>query len=444
MLFVYAGGALAISFFCSLFEATLLSVRVTELIRRAEGGGRGVNLLLMYKQERIEDGIGAILTLNTIAHTIGASLAGAQAARAFASDTLTEEAAVAGFSAILTVAVLVATEIIPKTLGTNYASALASFVGYSVHALAIVTKPILVVTGFLTRLMSRGEPEGISRGELQALVNMAQSHGAIEHDESRVLTNLLGFEGLAVEDVMTPRTVVRMIALDSTIGDLVDDQALSEHTRIPVFEGNRDNVKGYVHQLQLLRAVARGGSRDAPLGDFIRPVVTLAADTTLGEALRQFLDTRDHLAIVQDAFGRHLRARHPRRRRRDPPRRGDCRRGGPRGRSARPRRRDPRPARGPADRREGGDRSRSRRVGGRPVRFRRGRLRLRLARTPRRRLRRLAPHAEGLQHPGVDSSPSGTARPPVNGRSGEGCHRNAIERGTHLSGRPAHVSGSRT
>ena len=258
----------------------------------------------MYKQERIEDGIGAILTLNTIAHTIGASLAGAQAARAFASDTLTEEAAVAGFSAILTVAVLVATEIIPKTLGTNYASALAPFVGYSVHALALVTKPILLVTGFLTRLMSRGEPEGISRGELQALVNMAQSHGAIEHDESRVLTNLLGFEGLAAEDVMTPRTVMRMIALDRTVGDFIDDQTLSEHTRIPVYEGNRDHVKGYVHQLQLLRSVARGGSRDAPLGDFMYdPWSSVSEDTTLGELLRRFLDTRDHLVIVQDAFG---------------------------------------------------------------------------------------------------------------------------------------------
>jgi CBS domain containing-hemolysin-like protein len=303
MLFVYAGGALAISFCCSLLEATLLSVRVTELMRRAEDGGRGVNLLLMYKQERIEDGIGAILTLNTVAHTIGASLAGAQAARAFSSDTLPEDVAVAGFSALLTVAVLVATEIIPKTLGTNYASALAPGVGYSIHGLAMVTKPILFVTGFLTKLLSRGEPEGISRGELQALVNMAQSHGAIEHDESRVLTNLLGFEGLAVEDVMTPRTVVRMIGLDHTVGECIDRQALSEHTRIPVFGTDRDDVKGYVHQLELLRFVAGGGDRDAPLEDFLRPVATMTKSTTLGEALRVFLGTRDHLAIVQGEFG---------------------------------------------------------------------------------------------------------------------------------------------
>ena len=303
MLFVYAGAALAISFFCSLLEATLLSVRVTELMRRAEDGGRGVNLLLSFKQERIEDGIGAILTLNTIAHTIGASLAGAQAARAFASDSLPADVAVGGFSAILTVAVLVATEIVPKTLGTNYASHLASFVGHSINALAFATKPILVVTGFLTKLLSRGEPEGISRGELQALVNMAQSDGAIEQDESRVFTNLLGFEELVVNDVMTPRTVVRMIELERPIGDCIDSEPLSEHTRIPVYQRDRDDVKGYVNQLEISRFVARGGEREAPLGDFLRPVHTMAETTPLGEALREFLSSRDHLAIVQDEFG---------------------------------------------------------------------------------------------------------------------------------------------
>jgi len=303
MLFLYAGGALTISFFCSLLEATLLSVRVTELMRRAPDGGKGITLLLSYKQERIEDGIGAILTLNTIAHTIGASLAGAQAARAFASESLPEDAAVAGFSAILTVAVLVATEIIPKTLGTNYASQLASFVGYSVHALAFATKPVLLVTGFLTKLLSRGEPEGISRGELQALVNMAQSHGAIEGDESRVLTNILGFEALTVRSVMTPRTVLQMTPLDTTVGQVIDSEPFAQHTRIPVFDGVRDKVKGYVHQRELLRSVARGGSRDAPIEDFLRPVALMADDTTLGQAMRVFLDTRDHLAIVHDEFG---------------------------------------------------------------------------------------------------------------------------------------------
>ncbi len=303
MLLVYAGGALTISFVCSLLEATLLSVRVTELMRRSEDGGRGVELLLRYKQERIEDGIGAILTLNTIAHTIGASLAGAQAARVFSSESLTEDAAVAGFSAILTVAVLVATEIVPKTLGTNYASALAPFVGYAVHGLAMLTKPVLVVTGFLTRLLSRREPEGISRGELQALVNMAQQHGAIAQDESRVLSNLLGFEGLRVADVMTPRTVLRMIRSDATVGACIDDEALAEHSRIPVYETSRDHVKGYVHQRELLRAVARGGSREQPLSSFLREIAVMDESTTLGAALRVFLGSRDHLAIVQDEFG---------------------------------------------------------------------------------------------------------------------------------------------
>ncbi len=324
MLLVYAGGALTISFVCSLLEATLLSVRVTELMRRSEDGGRGVELLLRYKQERIEDGIGAILTLNTIAHTIGASLAGAQAARVFSSESLTEDAAVAGFSAILTVAVLVATEIVPKTLGTNDASALAPFVGYAVHGLAMLTKPVLVVTGFLTRLLSRREPEGISRGELQALVNMAQQHGAIAQDESRVLSNLLGFEGLRVADVMTPRTVLRMIRSDATVGACIDDEALAEHSRIPVYETSRDHVKGYVHQRELLRAVAAGGSREQPLSGAAR-------------VPGQPRPPGDRPGRVRG----DLWSGHPRGRGRDAARRRDRRRGGPGRRSARARGPDP-------------------------------------------------------------------------------------------------------
>jgi len=172
-----------------------------------------------------------------------------------------------------------------------------------VHALAILTKPILIVTGFLTNLLSRGEPEGVSRGELQVLVNMAQSHGAIQKDESRVLSNLLGLDSITVADVMTPRTVVKMVSIEATVGDTIHSKTLSEHSRIPVFASSPDQVKGYVLQRELLRFVAGGGSPDSALLEFIRPIATMTEATTLGEALRTFLDTRDHVAVVSDTFG---------------------------------------------------------------------------------------------------------------------------------------------
>jgi CBS domain containing-hemolysin-like protein len=303
LLFVYTGVALSISFVCSLLEGTLLSVRVTELMRRAKAGEEGARLLLEYKQEKVEQGIGAILTLNTVAHTVGASLAGAQAARAFSSDSLPEDVAVAGFSAMLTVAVLVATEIVPKTLGTNYASALAPYVGYGVHALARLLSPLLFVTGFLTRLLSRGEPEGISRGELQALVNMAQHDGAIATEESRVLSNLLDFDALAVWDVMTPRTVIEMIDDESTVRDYLNDESLHGHSRIPVYHDTPDNLRGYVHQREVLLHVARTGDLDALVVKFVRPLAELPEDLPLGKALRSFLDRGDHIAVAQDEFG---------------------------------------------------------------------------------------------------------------------------------------------
>lgn len=302
LLFLYTGGALTISFLCSLLEATLLSVRVTELIRRADDEP-GVAKLLEYKREKVEEGIGAILTLNTVAHTIGASLAGAQAAYVFTSKDLAADVAVAGFSAILTVAVLVATEIIPKTLGTNNASRLAPFVGNTIHVLARGLSPILWVTGKLSSLLSHGEPEGISRGELEALVNIAQQDGAIADDESQVLSNMLQFEALSVADVMTPSTVIAMVPKDATVADFVEQPKLHHYSRLPVYSGTPNEVEGYVHQRELLLAAAKAGRTDLPVTDFLRPIVTLQADAPLGAALRTFLDSGEHVAIATDAFG---------------------------------------------------------------------------------------------------------------------------------------------
>ncbi len=303
LLLLYAGGALSVSFTCSLLEATLLSVRVTELKQRADDGDAGAATLLVYKQEKVEEGIGAILTLNTVAHTIGASLAGAQAARVFASETLSADAAVAGFSALLTVAVLVATEIIPKTLGTNYASQLAGFVGTTISWLAFFLKPVLVVTGALTSLISRGEPEGISRGELQAIVNMAQQDGVIAGDESRVLSNLLDFDALSVEDVMTPRTVIAMLPSTTTVADFLADSSLHRFSRLPVYEGTRDHVIGYVFQRQILLAAVKSDDHSRGVTEFLRPIEQMLQETTLGVALKRLLDSGEHIAVAQDGFG---------------------------------------------------------------------------------------------------------------------------------------------
>lgn len=297
LLAAYVSAALSVSFYCSILEAALLSVRVSELEERREAGQRAAGALLRLKQEQIGDAISAVLILNTIAHTIGATLAGAQAARVFGS------AWVGLFSAALTLAVLVGTEIVPKTLGTTYASRLVPFVAASLRALMWGLRPILYLTSLLTRLLTPAQRERISRGELAALIGLAARQGTIPAHESHVLENVLALGHVAVEDVMTPRTVLVMLPAEATLADLVASRETSSVSRIPLFLGTRDHVIGYVLQREALLQAARGAPPDTPLREFNREIPFLLETTPLNRALRTFLERREQIAMVVDEYG---------------------------------------------------------------------------------------------------------------------------------------------
>lgn len=297
LLFAYAGMALSISFLCSLLEATLLSVRLSTLIARAEQGDKGAEILLKLKRERIDDAIAAILTLNTIAHTVGATLAGAQAAKIWGSTV------VGIFSAVLTLLVLVFTEIIPKTLGTVHASRLVGFVGRTTLLLTKLLSPIVAMSRALTRLITRDTPPAVSRSELAALVAIATKEGQIPVDESLLLTNALRLERVRVEDVMTPRTVAVMMDASASLGAFAADPRTETFSRIPVHDGEPDRVLGYVLQRELLRELANGADPDSPIRGWVRRVIYLPEPTPLPRALRTFLEKGEHLAMVVDEFG---------------------------------------------------------------------------------------------------------------------------------------------
>jgi CBS domain containing-hemolysin-like protein len=297
LLLVYVGGALSISFLCSLLEAGLLSARETELSARASAGERGAAVLLDLKQNRIDDAISAILTLNTIAHTIGATLAGAQAAYVFG------DVWVGVFSGVLTLLVLVVTEIIPKTLGAVKASQLAGFVGRTTALLIKLLFPVIAATGALTRLLTPDEKPPITRAEIAALLAAAAGQGTLRKDQKRFFDNVLQLDRICVSDVMTPRTVASMVPAEATIGTLLDEPAARAFSRIPLFPGNRDEVIGYVVQREVLDALARGAERSQPLADLARPVWFLGETVAIANALQQFLRRREHLAVVTDEFG---------------------------------------------------------------------------------------------------------------------------------------------
>lgn len=297
LLLLYVGLALGVSFLCSLLEAALLSVRSARLAERKGHGSRGAALLLEIKQTRIDDAITSILALNTVANTLGATLAGAQAARVFGSTW------VGLFSGVLTLAILVVSEVIPKTLGAVYAPALAPAVGHTLEFLTRAMTPVLFVSRALTRVLTRGRRVGMSRGELAAVIAMASREGTISGQDSTIFRNLLAYDSIRVQDVMTPRTVTYMLPAAATLGDLLAQTEAETFSRIPLYGTSRDDVNGYILQRQVLRAAALGAAPDTPLAHFQRQTAFVPEMVSVSTALRKFVERREPIAMVTDEYG---------------------------------------------------------------------------------------------------------------------------------------------
>lgn len=309
LLALYAGFALGVSFLCSLLEAALLSVRVVELSGRAESGEESARRLLDIKQHRLDDALAAILTLNTVANTIGAALAGAEAGRLWGNQqvgvvSFLSVSFVTLFTAALAGGILIMSEIVPKTLGALYASRLVGFVSRMVAVMTWSLKPLLFVTRSITRLLSRGRATPtMSRGDVEAMVNMATRDGALDEGDSRLLASVLRQAEIVVEDVMTPRTVVTMMPQSTTIGDFLRNENSRVYSRIPIFDRSHDDVSGFVLQRDVLVAAAEGAEPDTPIATFARPALHIPEGLTVGRVLRRLIEKREHMGLVTDEYG---------------------------------------------------------------------------------------------------------------------------------------------
>jgi CBS domain containing-hemolysin-like protein len=297
LLLVYVAFALGVSFICSTLEASLLASRNANLAEQQARGSKGAGLLLELKRHRIDDAISAILVVNTIANTLGATMAGSQAGRVFADIWI------GVFSGVLTFLILIVSEIIPKTLGTVYARQLSPIVGWTIHLMTFLMKPVLVVTGALTRMLTRGRTSGFSRAELTAIVSAARREGALSADEAEMFGNLLRFDSVTVGNVMTPRTVMFMMPESATVETLLATRRGRPFSRIPLFRANEDDVVGYVMLDDVLRFAAERGDPQRPLGQFVREIAFVPELATIGNTLRQFLRNHEHIAMVTDEHG---------------------------------------------------------------------------------------------------------------------------------------------
>lgn len=303
LLLVYVGAALGFSFLCSLLEASFLSARLVTLTERKEAGHRGAARLLKLKSERVDDSLSAILILNTVANTAGAFLAGAQAEAVFGDTSIGIFTAVGVFTGAFIIAILVGSEIVPKTLGAVYAERLVTFTGLVVFSLTFILRPILYVTRLVTRFLTRTERPPISRRELSVMVSMAELQGTLRPDDSRLVSNVLKYDEIRVEDVMTPRTVISMLPASATLKTFLENRDLGVFSRLPVFGESPDDIQGYVLQRDLLAAAARDEPPETSVGRFLRKAHYIPQGQDVGRALRFLTESREHFALVTDEYG---------------------------------------------------------------------------------------------------------------------------------------------
>lgn len=287
--------SLAVSFTCSILEAVLLSVTHAYVALLQERGSRAGELLARMR-ENIDQPIAAILTLNTIAHTVGAAMGGAIALEVFGQKWI------ALFSALLTLAILVLSEILPKTLGASYWQSLAPAAAYILRALVLALKPVLVPLAWFNRLIS---PRGarapkVSRAELEVLAELGRKEGVIDEDEWQVVTNVINLDQIRVGDIMTPRTRIVAVEVDAGVHRAKDLFLQKGHTRLPVFRRSLDEIVGVVRSRDLWRASEEGIT---DVREVMREPYFVPESKPVESLIRDMRQVNMNLAIVLDEFG---------------------------------------------------------------------------------------------------------------------------------------------
>ena len=318
LLIIYVTIALGFSFLCSVLEACLLSV-TPGYVGRMSAEQPAIGTRLAELKEDVDRPLSAILSLNTLAHTVGAAGAGAQAQAVFGSEVL----AVA--SAILTVLILVLSEIIPKTLGAMYWRRLAPLMTRVMPALIFCMGPFVWLSKFITKVIKKESVDKatISKEEIAALARIGSEQGVFDASESRILANLFRFGSLRTRDIMTPRTVMFALSADKRVGDVVPtgvepiegvpsaDDEPSDSTdqistmvfsRIPVYGESLDDVLGYILKDALYLAAAQG-DRDKKLSHYVRPMIVVPDGILVASLFEKLLHEREHIALVVDEYG---------------------------------------------------------------------------------------------------------------------------------------------
>ena len=297
-LITYFVTALVVSFLCSLLESVLLSISITHVSVLEKNGSHSGKIMAELK-ENINRPLAAILTINTIANTVGAAGVGAQTMVLYGNEW------VAVASGILTLSILIFSEIIPKTIGAVYNKSLSSFTAYTVRSLMVIAYPFVVLSESMAGLIHSGENGGeskASREELLAMAEISEDEGSIDEQEGDIIENLMKLDEIAIEEVMTPRSVVFALNQNRTVGEVVEKHSPIAFSRIPVFDEDLDNVIGLVNRYTLVNEQAEDRF-DIKMSELMKPIHTVKESKSVSDVLDQFVKRRQQIFMVTDDFG---------------------------------------------------------------------------------------------------------------------------------------------
>ncbi len=306
LLLIFFTISILFSFLCSIWEAVLLSITPSYINRATQEGSPLGAKLISFKKD-VDRPLAAILTLNTIAHTVGAIGVGAQAGKLFGNHyfnlfglSISIESVIAG---TMTLAILVLSEIIPKTIGANKWKQLVPFTIRSLSILLIVLAPFVWLSQWITRSLKSDKNRSVlSRGDFVAMARAVQQSGVLKEKESTIISNLFELERLTVRDIMTPRAVIFVVDGNTTLNDFYQQNKKLRFSRIPIYENEYDHITGFVLKDEILQDLLAGES-DALLKEKQREIAFVEDNKPLLRLFDFFMENKRHIAIVVDEFG---------------------------------------------------------------------------------------------------------------------------------------------
>lgn len=304
-LIIWATVSIFFSFLCSILEAVLLSVTPTFVnLKMKEGKSYAADLEKLKKD--VDKPLIAILTLNTLAHTVGAIMVGIAAGHLYQDFEILGVNFVGLVSGIMTFLILVASEIIPKTIGATHWKGLANFSTKTLKIMVLILKftGILWVLQLFTKLVGGKGHHGsaLSREDFTAMAQIASDDGVFEESESKILNNLLSFKEILTKDVMTPRTVMKTASGDTTVKTFFNANLELRFSRIPIYDKDVDHITGVVLKSEVYREMALGNDTKT-LKDLQRPIMVTSRNLPIPELFDELISTKNHIAIVVDEYG---------------------------------------------------------------------------------------------------------------------------------------------